>query len=140
MDLSRYVAWCDRHLDLLAARSADIEMFARDLEAAGKARATVTRPPSAIAGLYEHAVEEDLPGHSPAVHVRRPRIDFESRATGLGRNEVGALLVAAGLGTAAEHALILCSRSMVCGHPEATGASTEAMGGRARAPAPGNHR
>ncbi len=61
---------------------------------------------STIAGLYKYAVEEDLLDHSPAAHVRRPRIDYESHATGLDRNEVGALLVAAGLGTAAEHALI----------------------------------
>ncbi len=32
------------------------------------------------------------------------RLDYESRATGLDRNEVGVLLVAAGLGTPAEHA------------------------------------
>jgi integrase len=36
----------------------------------------------------------------PAVHLRRPRPDYESHATGLDRNEVGALLVAAGLGRA----------------------------------------
>jgi hypothetical protein len=35
--------------------------------------------------------------------VRRPRIDYESHATGLDRNEVGAILVAAGMGSAAEH-------------------------------------
>jgi hypothetical protein len=34
------------------------------------------------------------------------RLDYESRATGLDRNELGALLVAAGLGSAAEHPLI----------------------------------
>src|SRR5262249_21800327 len=39
-------------------------------------------------------------------HVRRPRLDYESRAAGLDRNELGALLVAAGLGLASEHALI----------------------------------
>jgi integrase/recombinase XerD len=42
----------------------------------------------------------------PAAHVRRPRLDYESHAIGLDRNEVGALLVAAGLATAAEYALI----------------------------------
>jgi hypothetical protein len=47
--------------------------------------------------------------HSPAARVRRPRIDYESHATALDRNELGALLVAAGLGTAAEHALVSCS-------------------------------
>ena len=38
--------------------------------------------------------------------AHRPPIDYESHATGLDRNELGALLVAAGLGTAAKHALI----------------------------------
>ena len=41
-------------------------------------------------------MEEDLLDHSPAAHVRRPRLDYESHATALDRNEVGALLVAAG--------------------------------------------
>jgi hypothetical protein len=43
----------------------------------------------------------------PAVDVSRPRIDYESHAIGLDGNEVGALLVAAGLGRAADHALNL---------------------------------
>jgi integrase/recombinase XerD len=43
-------------------------------------------------------VEEDLLDHSPATHVRRPRLDYKSHATGLDRNELGALLVAAALG------------------------------------------
>jgi hypothetical protein len=58
------------------------------------------------AGFYRYAVEEDLLDHSPAAHVRRPRLDSESHATALDRNEVGSLLVAAGLGKAAEHAQI----------------------------------
>lgn len=40
------------------------------------------------------------------MHVRRPRLDYESHATALDRSELGALLVAAGLGPPAEHALI----------------------------------
>src|SRR5215469_7639232 len=71
----------------------------------GRARSTVSRRPATIAGLYRYAVEEDLLAHSPAAHVRRPRLDYESHAIGLDRSDVGALLVA-GLGTAAEHALI----------------------------------
>ena len=39
------------------------------------------------------------PDHSLAAQVRRPRLDYESHAVGLDRNEVGALLVAAGLGS-----------------------------------------
>ena len=56
--------------------------------------------------FYWYAVEEELLDHSPGAHARRPRLDYESHATGLDRNEVGALLVAAGPGPAAEHALI----------------------------------
>ncbi len=107
LDLRQFTAWCQQHhLRLFQARRADIECFARAMEAKGRARATVTRRLCTIAGFYKYAVEEDLLDHSPAAHVRRPRLDYESHATGLDRNELGAMLVAAGLGTAAEHALI----------------------------------
>ena len=43
------------------------------------------------------AAEEGLIEHSPAVHVRRPRIDYESHAVGLDGNKLGAFLLAAGL-------------------------------------------
>jgi hypothetical protein len=65
----------------------------------------VTRRLCTIAGFYKYAVEEELLDHSPAVHVRRPRVDYESHATALDRNELGALLVAAGLGPPPEHTL-----------------------------------
>jgi integrase/recombinase XerD len=98
----QFTAWCHRrHFALFAARRPDIELFARDLEAAGRAGATVTRGLSTVAVLYKYAVEEDLLDHSQAAHVRRPRIDYESHAAALDRREAGALLVAAGLGTAA---------------------------------------
>lgn len=50
-----------------------------------------------IAGFCKYAIEEELLDHSPAAHVRRPRLDYESHATALDRNELGGLLVAAGL-------------------------------------------
>jgi integrase/recombinase XerD len=107
LDLRQYTSWCAKHgLHLFTARRADIECFGRDMEAAGRARATIARRLCTIAGFYRYAVEEDLLEHSPAAHVRRPRLDYDSHVVGLDRNEVGALLVAAGLGTAAEHALI----------------------------------
>ena len=99
LDLRQFTTWCRaRSLDLFAVRRPDIESFARHLEARGRARATVTRRLSTIAGFYKYAVEEELLDHSPAAHVRRPRVDYESHAIGLDRNELGALLVAAGLG------------------------------------------
>jgi Phage integrase, N-terminal SAM-like domain len=129
LDLRQFTAWCHRrHLALFAARRADIELFARDLESAGRARATITRRLSTVAGRYRYAVEEDLLDHSPAAHVRRPRIDYESHTAGLDRNEIGALLVAAGLGTAAEHALISLLALNGLRVSEATGADIEALG------------
>ena len=43
LDLRQFTAWCRvRSLFLFSVRRADIETFARDLEAKGRARATVT--------------------------------------------------------------------------------------------------
>src|SRR3989440_10342804 len=112
LDLRQFTTWCRaRSLALFAVRRADIEGFARDLEARGRARATVTRRLSTIAGFYRYAVEEELLTSSPAAHVRRPRVDYEPHAVALDRNELGALLVAAGLGPAPEHAPIARAQS-----------------------------
>ncbi len=129
LDLRQYASWCQQHhIRLFQARRADIECFARDLEARGRARATITRRLCTIAGFYKYAVEEELLGHSPAAHVRRPRLDYESRATGLDRNELGALLVAAGLGEPAEHALVSLLALNGLRVSETTGANIEALG------------
>jgi integrase/recombinase XerD len=107
LDLRQFIAWCQEHrLRLFAVRRADIECCARDLEARGRARATVARRLCTVAGFYRYAEQEGLLERSPAAHVRRPRLDYESHATGLDRNDVGALLVAAGLASASEHALV----------------------------------
>jgi site-specific recombinase XerD len=99
LDLRQFVGWCaQRGLALFLARRADIEFYARSLEGRGRARATVARRLSTVVGFYRYAEEEGLLAISPAVHVCRPRLDYESHAVGLDRNEVGALLVAAGLG------------------------------------------
>jgi integrase/recombinase XerD len=80
LDLRQFSGWCRaRSLPLFAVRRVDIETFARELEARGHARATVTRRLCTIAGFYKYAVEEELLEHSPAAHVRRPRLDYESR-------------------------------------------------------------
>jgi integrase/recombinase XerD len=60
--------------------------------------------------------------------VRRPRLDYESHATGLDRNEVGALLVAAGLACAREHALVSLLAINGLRVSEALGADIEALG------------
>jgi integrase/recombinase XerD len=129
LDLRQFASWCQQHhIGLFQARRADIECFARDLEARGRARATITRRLCTVTGFYRYAVEEELLDHSPAAHVRRPRLDYESHATGLDRNELGALLVAAGLGLPAEHALISLLALNGLRVSEATGADIEALG------------
>lgn len=129
LDLRQFVAFCDRRdLILFEVRRSDIETFGRQLEAKGRATATIARRLCTITGFYRYAEEEGLIAHSPAVHVRRPRIDYESHAIGLDRNEVGALLVAAGLGPAAEHALISLLALNGLRVSEAIGANIEALG------------
>ena len=73
LDLRQFASWCQQNrIGLFRARRADIECFARDLEARGRARATITRRLCTVAGFYRYAVEEELLDHSPAAHVRRP--------------------------------------------------------------------
>jgi integrase/recombinase XerD len=128
LDLRQFASWCQQHhIGLFQARRADIECFARDLETRGRARATITRRLCTVAGFYRYAVEEEFLDHSPAAHVRRPRLDYESHATGLDRNELGALLVAAGLGLPAEHALISLLALNGLRVSEAAGADIEAL-------------
>ena len=129
MDLRQFTAWCAEHdLRLFDIRRADIECYARQLEERGRARSTVARRLSTVAGFYRYAVEEGLLGHSPAAHGRRPRVDYESHATALDRNELGALLVAAGLGSPAEHALMSLLALNGLRISEALGANIEALG------------
>jgi integrase len=132
-DLCQITTWCRaRSLAPFAVRRADIEGFTRDLEARARprtrARATVSRRLCTIAGLYRYAVEEELLEHSPAAHVRRPRVDYESHAVALDRNELGALLVAAGLGPPPEHALISLRALNGLRVSEAVGADVEHLG------------
>jgi integrase/recombinase XerD len=129
LDLRQYATYCaDHHLALFDVKRAHIEAFARQLEAAGRARATIARRLCTITCFYRYAEQEGLIPISPAVHVRRPRLDYESHATGLDRNEVGAMLVAAGLGDARDHALLSLLALNGLRVSEATGADIEQLG------------
>jgi integrase len=67
-------------------------------------------------------------GRSGPGRSKAPAPGYESHATGLDRNELGAMLVAAGLGIAAEHALISLLALNGLRVSEATGADIEALG------------
>jgi integrase len=82
------------------------ETFVRELEARGRARAPRHPAACTIAGFYRYRRRGRTP--RPLTRRARPpsRLDYESHATALGRHELGALLVASGLGPPAEYALI----------------------------------
>ena len=107
LGLRPFTAWClDHGLHLFEARRGDIESFGRHLETCGRARPRVSRRLCIVAGSTATPLRRICSTIPPAVHVRRPHLDYDAYAVGLDRNEVGALLVAGGLGGAVEHALI----------------------------------
>ena len=106
LDLRMFYRWCDeRSLGLFDLTRTHIELYARELEDIGRKPATIGRRLSTVTSFYRYAAEEGVIEHSPAVHIRRPRLDYESHAVGLDRNELGAFLVAAGLSSPRDHAL-----------------------------------
>ena len=117
-------------------RRVDVESFARQLEDRGKARATVARRLGTVVGFYRYAEEEGVIEHSPAVHTRRPRIDYESHVAHLDRNELGAILVAAGVSSPRDHALVSLLALNGLRVSEAIGAEIDALGLESRAPHP----
>jgi len=64
LDLRQWSQWCLNHdIDLFEVRRAHIELFARWLKETG---------------FYRYCNEEQLIDHSPAAHVRRPKVSYES--------------------------------------------------------------
>lgn len=88
-DLSLWLAYCrGQGRDVLEVRRADIEGYARRLEADGLAAATVNRRLATITGFYRWALDEGLVTGNPAGNVRRPRRPSESPRAGLARTEL----------------------------------------------------
>jgi integrase/recombinase XerD len=105
-DLRLFADWCgEANVPLFGVRRAHLELFGRWMEENGKMRSTVARRLSTLASFYRYCEQEGLIERNPATNVRRPKVDYESRTLGLDRNELGAFLVQAGLGSARDHAL-----------------------------------
>lgn len=106
-DLRLFAQWCTNNdLRLFDVRRAHLEIFGRQMEADGRMRSTVARRLSTLGSFYRYCHVEGILERNPAANVRRPKVDVESRTLGLDRNELGALLVQAGLGSPRDHALI----------------------------------
>ena len=67
---------------------------------------TIGRRLSTLSSFYKYCQTEEILDRNPAANVRRPKVNDESRTLGLDRNELGALLVQAGLGDLRDGALI----------------------------------
>jgi integrase/recombinase XerD len=86
-----WFSWCEQHhVEPLAdVRRPQVELYARDVETRGLAPATIALKLVVLTGFYRYCVEEQLLEHSPAVHVRRPKISQESTRLGLDRHAAG---------------------------------------------------
>jgi integrase/recombinase XerD len=92
-------------MGLLMVSRSHVQAFVRQLEEAGRSRATVARRLATLAGFYRYAVQEGALPHSPATHVRRPSVARDSQTLGLDRQEAAQLLAAAQAASACDHAL-----------------------------------
>jgi site-specific recombinase XerD len=129
LDLRQFTTWCWQHdKRLFNIHRVDMECFARDLEDRGKARATVGHRLCTVVGFYRYAEEEGVIEQSPAVHIRRPRIEYESHVAHLDRNQLGAILVTAGLSSPRDHALVSLLALNGLRVSEAIGADIDALG------------
>jgi site-specific recombinase XerD len=75
-DLRCYLRWCaGRGLDPLAARRPDLEQYIRWMQEAYRFKpSTISRRFSVAAGFYRTCVIDAVLEHSPAEHVRRPKV------------------------------------------------------------------
>jgi hypothetical protein len=99
LDLRQYISWCIAHgLHLFTARRADIEGFGRDMEATGRARATIARRLCTIAGvlpvLGRRGSARALPSRARAPtttgpRVARGRVGPQRRRRAAGRGRIG---------------------------------------------------
>jgi hypothetical protein len=105
-DLTDWWAWCaDHDLDLLQARRVHVDAYARTLEQAGRAHATVRRRLAVLSSFYRYAVAEGVLAVNPLAHVRRPPADDTSTTLGLDRTEAVRFLDAAEAAGPRDHAL-----------------------------------
>jgi site-specific recombinase XerD len=104
-DLRQSLGWCASHdLKMFELERAHVGLFARSSEQDCRARATMARRLSTIAGFCRCCGEEQLIPASQVVHVLRPRLHYESNATGVDRNELGMFPVQARLVGGRDHA------------------------------------
>jgi integrase/recombinase XerD len=106
-DLREFAGWCrSAGLGLVDVRRVHIEAYARSLEQAKRASATLARKLATLSAFYHYLeAEHDLP-RSPVRHVKRPTAGGSTPPLGLDRAEAARLLGAAADAGPRDHALI----------------------------------
>ena len=106
-DLRIFAQWCHEHdRNLLTVRRPHLELFGCWMEQQGRMASTIARRLSTLSSFYKYCQIEEILDKNPAANIRRPKVNNESRTLGLDRNELGALLVQAGLGDVRDGALV----------------------------------
>ncbi|MEV4705162.1 tyrosine-type recombinase/integrase [Actinoplanes sp. NPDC049316] len=102
-DVAAWLAWCaGRDVDPLRASFLDVNAYARGLEAAELAPATVARKLSGLSSWYDFLVKLRAVDANPVAGADRPYVSRDHSATvGLSPEEVDAVLAAAQAGTGA---------------------------------------
>jgi integrase/recombinase XerD len=105
-DLRDFRAWCGRAgLRLLGVHRSHIEAYIRQLEQAGRSRATLARRLATLTGFYRYAVQEGALPTPPSPTSVAPSVARDSQTLGLDREEAVRLLAAAEATSARDHAL-----------------------------------
>ena len=129
-DLRAFLNWCRRHsLNPLEVQRVHVELYLRWMqEVGGYKPSTVSRRLSVVVGFYRTCVIDRVLEHSPADHVRRPRVSSESPTLGLNHLQFEALLTAArDSANVNDFALVAMLGLLGLRIFEATGASVEAL-------------
>jgi integrase/recombinase XerD len=97
LDVARWFAFAAAgRLDPLDARRVHLDTWARSLTAEGLRPRTVARRLASVSSWYGWLVAEGHRSDSPTTHVRRPKLPDRGETPGLTRDELRALLGAAG--------------------------------------------
>jgi site-specific recombinase XerD len=88
-------------------RAACAAFSAHESEHMARSAATVSRRLSALSSYLQYGADEGFVDSNPAARVRRPKVTSDSVSTGLTKDELDDLLIAAELDSVQSHALIL---------------------------------
>lgn len=107
-DLETWMAWCEqRDLDPWAVRRANVDAYARDMEASGLSDTTQARRLASLAKFYRYLIVEGPLESSPVADVERPKVDRDHSTTiGIDREEARALISVAEAHSPRSNALI----------------------------------